>query len=306
MTRFGRFFLTLATLSVFTSACKPSEPVKSIDPTKIDLKASDNSGTPSGGLRIAVGGMITPKEGFAYYREFLDYIARKAGTPVHYVDAENYNDLNHKLQRGELDAGFVCSGPYVDGKQEFGLELLAAPRAYGKTVYYAYIIVPATSPAKALDDLKGKTFTFTDPLSNTGKLVPEYILSKRGTSSEAYFTRTVFSGSHDKSITAVAEGLIDGASVDSLIWDYTAKTKPLLTAKTRIIMKSEPYAIPPFVVRPGLEPAQKEKLKRILLNAHSDPEGKAILEKMMIERFETIDDKAYDSIREMKRLTGNK
>jgi len=60
------------------------------------------------------------------------------------------------------------------------------------------------------------------------------------------------------------------------------------------------------VVRPGLEPAQKEKLKRILLNAHSDPEGKAILEKMMIERFETIDDKAYDSIREMKRLTGKK
>ncbi len=306
MNRFGRFLLILATLSVITSACKPSEPVKSIDPNKTDPKTSGSAGTPSGGLRIAVGGMITPKEGFAYYREFLDYIARKAGTPVHYVDAENYNDLNHKLKRGELDAGFVCSGPYVDGKQEFGLELLAAPRAYGKTVYYAYIIVPAASPAKTLDDLKGKNFAFTDPLSNTGKLVPEYILSRKGTTSDVYFGKILFSGSHDKSITAVADGLVDGASVDSLIWDYTAKTKPQLTAKTRIIMKSEPYAIPPFVVRPGLEPSQKEKLKLILLNAHSDTEGRVILEKMMIERFESINDKAYDSIREMKRQTGKK
>ena len=300
----SRLFFLVAVLIALVTACKPTEPTIKIDDTKIELKKTDRTLSQTSGLHIAFGDMITPKAGYAYY--LLDYISRKAGEPVHNVDVENYNDLNQKLKRGELDAAFVCSGPYVDGKHDFGLELLAAPRVNGKTVYFAYIIVPIGSKSKTFDDLKGKRFAFTDPLSNTGKLVPEYILSRKGTTAEKFFGKIVFSGSHDKSITAVATGLVDGASVDSLIWDFTTRTKPHLTGNTRIIMKSGPYPIPPFVVRPSLEPARKEKLREILLNAHTDPEGKAILDKMMIERFVAIDDKAYDSIREMKRLTGKK
>lgn len=256
------------------------------------------------GLRIAVGGMITPREGFAYYRNFLDYISREIGQQVQYIDAISYSELNQKLEQGEVDASFVCSGAYVDGKKKFGLELLAAPQAYGRTVYYSYIIVPKDSSVKNLDDLKGKRFAFTDPLSNTGTLVPRHLLHRKGTSPEQFFSKTSYSGSHDKSISAVAEGVVDGAAVDSLIWDYMKRSKPELTDKTRIIQKSEPYAIPPFVVRPGLPAATKQRLKKILLNAHKDAEGKTIMNHMMIERFRQIDDKAYNSIREMKRQTG--
>jgi phosphonate transport system substrate-binding protein len=53
------------------------------------------------------------------------------------------------------------------------------------------------------------------------------------------------------------------------------------------------------VVRHGLPPALKNRLKQIFLEAHTDEQGKAILEKMMIEKFVPIDDSAYDSIREM-------
>jgi len=298
--------LLLSVLLLTLVACNRKEGQLPVDPAKVEQQKPAVSAAPVGGVRLAVGGMITPREGFAYYREFLDYISRQLGEPVQYVDAENYDDINQKLKRGELDGGFVCSGPYVDGKREFGLELLAAPRAYGKTVYYAYIIVPEKSPARSLDDLKGKSFAFTDPLSNTGRLVPEYMLARKGRKPEQFFRTVVYSGSHDKSISAVSQGLVDGASVDSLIWEYANRTKPEQTAGTRVIQKSEPYAIPPFVVRPGLAPETREKLKEILLGAHKNAEGKAILQKMMIEQFENIDDRAYDSIREMKRITGKK
>ncbi len=298
--------LLLPVLLLTLVACNRKESQLPVDPAKVEQQKPAVSASPVGGVRLAVGGMITPREGFAYYREFLDYISRQLGEPVQYVDAENYDDINQKLKRGELDGGFVCSGPYVDGKREFGLELLAAPRAYGKTVYYAYIIVPEKSPARSLDDLKGKSFAFTDPLSNTGRLVPEYMLARKGRKPEQFFSAVVYSGSHDKSISAVSQGLVDGASVDSLIWEYANRTKPEQTAGTRVIQKSEPYAIPPFVVRPGLAPETRNKLKEILLGAHNNAEGKAILQKMMIEQFENIDDRAYDSIREMKRITGKK
>jgi ABC-type phosphate/phosphonate transport system substrate-binding protein len=41
--------------------------------------------------------------------------------------------------------------------------------------------------------------------------------------------------------------------------------------------------------------------RAIMLNAHTQPQGKKILDKMMIEQFVPISDSAYDSIREMNR-----
>lgn len=292
-------FLASALLISLTFGCTSQDPPLQIDTSKTEtvkqLKTQQGEK-----IRIALGGMITPKEGLAYYREFLDYLGNKIGRPVEYVDAEDYAEINRKLEVGELEAAFVCSGPYVDGKKKFGLEFIAAPTAYGKEVYYSYFIVPTNSPVKTLDDLRGKSFAFTDPLSNTGKLVPEFTLAKKGERPEHFFGTTSYSGSHDNSIKAVSAGLVDGAAVDSLIWEYLNRKHPEQTVKTRIIYKSEPYAPPPFVVRPDLDPAIKEKLRDVMLNAHKSPEGKALLDKMMIDRFGPIDDTAYDSVRNIK------
>jgi len=95
-------------------------------------------------------------------------------------------------------------------------------------------------------------------------------------------------------------GIVDGAAVDSLIWEYAVRNNPEYTSKTKIIRKSPPYGIPPFVVRKGLAPGLKESLRDILLNAHNDKTGRNILNKMMIDKFISIDDSAYDSIREMQ------
>lgn len=295
-----RFLITIFTLFIMTLASCTREDSEKIDFSRVETITREKR-EKSDTVRIAVGGMITPKEGFVYYRDFLDFIGNELGRQVEYVDATSYEEINALIESRDVDGAIVCSGPYVRGHAKFGLELLAAPKAYGSTMYYSYIIVPRDSPARGLEDLKGKSFAFTDPLSNTGKLVPEYLLARKGASSKKFFSKTVYSGSHDKSILAVADKLVDGAAVDSLIWEYLNRIKPELTGKTRILLKSAPYAIPPFVVHPSLDPELKEKLRTILLTAHTKPKGKELLAKMMTERFVPIDDSAYDSIREMKK-----
>lgn len=251
-------------------------------------------------IRFAVGGMITPKEGMGYYRDFLRYVGEQVGVEVEYVDREGYAEINKMLKDGQLEAAFVCSGPYVDGRAQFGLELLAAPQAYGATTYHSYIIVPKSSPVSTFAGLRGKRFAFTDPLSNSGTLVPTYMLARSNETPQSYFKETVFTGSHDKSIKAVAQGIVDGAAVDSLIWEYLRETSPEQTAQTRIIERSPPYGIPPLVVPPGLDPVLKEKLRRAVLGAHAEPKGIAILARMKIDRFVEVPDSAYDSVREMQ------
>jgi phosphonate transport system substrate-binding protein len=160
--------------------------------------------------------------------------------------------------------------------------------------------VAKNSAIKNFGDLRGKSFAFTDPLSNTGKLVPTYMLARMNETPDSFFKKYIFTFHHDKSIKAVAQGVVDGASVDSLIWEYLNRTNPEYTSKTRIILKSPPYAIPPVVVPKGLDPALKERLRQIFLNAHNDDKGRELLIKMMIDKFVVIDDSAYDSVREMK------
>ncbi len=258
---------------------------------------------PEKSLRVAVGGMTTPEAGFGYYRRFLDYIGAKIGMRVQLVDRENYAEINEMVRTGNVDVAFVCGGPYVQGHDEFGMELLVAPQAYGDRVYYAYIIVSKASTIREFADLRGKTFAFTDPLSNSGALVPTYMLARMHETPERFFGKVIFTQSHDKSIKAVAQGIVDGAAVDSLIWGYLNKTDPRYTSGTKVIKKSPPYGIPPVVVRKDLDPELKKKLRQIFLTADRDAKGREILKGMMIDRFVPIEDSAYDSIREMKKWT---
>ncbi len=192
----------------------------------------------------------------------------------------------------------------MDGHDQFGLELLVAPQVNGKTEYYSYIIVHIDSPVTTFEGLRDKTFAFTDPQSNTGKLVPTYMLVKMNETPDSFFGKYIYSYAHDKSIKAVGDKKVDGAAVDSLIWEYYNKVRPEITSKTKIILKSSPYGIPPFVVSSGIDPETKNRLRKILLSLHEDEKGKKILKKMMIDKFVLVDDSQYNSIREMTALIG--
>ena len=254
-------------------------------------------------LNICVGSMITPEEGYAYYKRLLDYIGKRLTLKVNFVDTKTYSETNSLLKDKKIDMAFVCGGPYVEGHDEFGLELLCAPEVDGKAVYYSYIIVGKDSGIEKLEGLRGKKFAFADPMSNTGKLIPTYILKEEfGQTPDIFFKEYLYTYDHDKSIKAVAYGIVDGAAVDSLIWDYMDKKGAGFTKQTRIIRVSEPYGIPPVVARPGLELAPK--IKEILLNMHKEQEGLDILNEMFIDKFVEVDDSNYDDIRKAKAFVG--
>lgn len=257
-------------------------------------------------LRIGMGAMITPKEGYFYYNRLKDYLAKRLDMTVTLVDRESYAEINKLLAEGGLDIAFVCSGPYVEGREQFDLELLVMPLVNGKPLYHSYIIVPQDSPARDLADLRGKRFAFTDPKSNSGKLVPTCMLAQQGFSPERFFSSHSYTYGHDKSIFAVAARMVDGAAVDSLIWEYLNRTQPDLTSRTRILHVSEPYGIPPLVNRRGLDHKLRERIQTALLSMHQTPEGHAILAGMMIDRFVPGDDSNYDSIRALRRKIDGK
>ncbi len=296
-TRLGRspIFVLLLAVAIF-AACDADLP-------RIDLTERETSPAPSvklDPLRVGLGAMITPRAGFGYYWELTKYLETRLGRPVELVDRGSYGEVNRLLAVGRVDVAFVCSRPYVLGREEFGLELLVAPVVDGETNYYSLVLVNRDSKIVDLQGLRGGRFAFVDPLSNTGCLAPSHELAGLGETPEGFFGEVHYTHGHDKSIQAVAQGAVDGAAVDSLVWRNLARSQPELAARTRVIRKIGPFGIPPVVTRPGLDPALRERVKEVFLGAHLDTDGMRILDGMGIDRFAEIADSAYDGVRAMR------
>ncbi len=296
-----KVFMVLFTVVFVSSACNGGP-----SPQKVDLSRRAEIPRRNGTikqqevvLRVAIGAMISPMETVKYYGRLAEYIGKKMNRKVELIQRKTYREVNELIRNQEVDMAFVCSGPFVEGRQAFGMEAIAVPLVNGKPYYYAYFIVRKDSGIKSINDLRGRSFAFTDPMSNTGALVPRYILSKMGQTPEHFFGKVIYTYSHDNSIFAVARGIVDGASVDSLIYDYYKKYRPELVSNTRVIYRSEPYGIPPVVVPPGTPGVIKMKLRETLLGMHKDPEGKKILRALNIDRFVEPEEGIYNSVARM-------
>jgi len=289
-----------AAILVFAYGCGDDSDTRVVDFSKtVAVEQSGDRSAVNLSLRVAVAAMISPKETFVYHRQVLDYIGRRLDRDIELIQRKTYGEIDKLFGMDQIDLAFICSGPYATGKEKYGFELLATPEVLGSHFYRSYLIVNKDSPFQRLEDLRGRVFAFTDPDSNTGRLVPVYWLAQMQERPKTFFSETIKTYGHDNSILAVAWGLVDGAAVDGLIWEYYKHKNSTFTSKTRIIKKSEPYGIPPLVVRKSLPAELKERIRLLLFSMHQDPEGQRILRELRIDRFVMPQEAWYEPIRQM-------
>jgi phosphonate transport system substrate-binding protein len=267
----------------------------------VDLNDLQPLPTPSNSeavpLRVAIAAVISPKGTLESYSPLLDYLEEKLNRPVELIQRRTYLEVNDLIEHGEVDLAFVCTSAYVQGHDTFGMELLVAPQVDGKTTYNSLLIVPASSDAQSMDDLRGKVFAFTDPISLSGRVYPTSLVQQLGFTPEEFFARTFFTYSHDEAIRAVASGLADGAAVDSLVFQFAVTRDPSLKDKVRVIHASPDFGIPPVVVSPFTRPQIRAELQTLLLQMANDPAAQEALSVIGVERFVLIEDSAYDGVR---------
>jgi len=139
---------------------------------------------------------------------------------------------------------------------------------------------------------------------NTHRPIPAGGCQARPVRAEGHARDDARMGGQGDKFLAVADGLADGAAVDSLVYDFAVSRDPSLGAKTRIIHRSPAFGIPPVVVSPNVRPQLKAELQSLLLSLADDPQGQQALQAIGVERFVVIDDSAYDSARELLKAVG--
>jgi len=250
-------------------------------------------------LRVIVSSMISPKETRIYYQDLFTYMSNNLDYDIEFLQRKTYKEVNDLLINNKVDLAIICSGAYIDASVKDNIEILTVPVVDGKPFYQSFIIVNKDSKLEKFTDLKNKKFAFTDPISNTGTLYAKWLVKNMGENVDNYFSKTIYTYAHDISMQLVSKGIVDGASIDGLIFNYIKKHEPERIKNLKIIKKSELFGIPPVVIPNNLDYQLKSKLQKMFLNIHKDSLGKSILNKISIDKFIIGKDINYNNIRIM-------
>lgn len=254
-------------------------------------------------LRVSVAGMESPSETYLGYSRLFGEVAGRLDAGVEFLQRRTYAEVNELLLAGELDAALLCTGGYLElVRRDAGVvELLAIPVVGGADTYQSLIIVPAGSAARSLDDLVGRRFAFTDELSLTGRAWVVHALRQKGLTAEGYFRELTYTRSHDRSVAAVARGLVDGAAVHSVVFQHLLEKDPGLLDQVRVIQRSPGFGMTPLVVSTRLPPARRAALREAVLGLGADGPGRALLAPLRITAFEVAPPGLFDSAIEVVR-----
>jgi phosphonate transport system substrate-binding protein len=250
-------------------------------------------------FRLAVSSVISPVETVKGYRPLIKYLEDKLGRRIELVQRTTYKEVNDLVETGEIDLAFICTLSYVEAEKNFGAKLVAAPQVQGSAYYRSLVIVREDSNINTIADLQNKKFAFTDPMSFSGRAAMIGELATIGRSPEDMFSSIIYTYSHDNSLRAVADGVVDAACIDSLVFDLTAELYPEITNKIRIIHTSPFVGNPPVILGADTSEEEFNMIRKILLNMHNEEAGRRALETLMYDKFLMPDNDSYNYIRSL-------
>jgi phosphonate transport system substrate-binding protein len=233
-------------------------------------------------------------------RQVLDSLQQQLGMPVKPFVATDYNGVIEALRSRKLDVAYLGPFSYVLANQIADVEAfaVAVTKKTGQSSYKSVIIARKESGLAKTADLKGRTFAFVDPTSASGHLFPKAGLLQAGYDPETFFSRVIFSGSHDASILAVVNKKVDAAAVADRILASAIAKGQVKADELEIVWSSNPIPESPMVWRKDLDPALKAKIAKALANVKDLPWG----DQGVLNGFQPTNDAAYNVVRDTAKV----
>jgi len=238
---------------------------------------------------------------YALYEFIAHHAGRRLGLPTELAVGSSYAELSGPA----VDVAFVCGLPYVELARggEAPLEPLAAPvlrgeRFGGRAVYFSDVIVHRASRRRSFADLRGCSWAYNEPHSQSGYGITRYHLVRRG-ETNGYFGRVVEAGWHERALRLVADNAVDATAIDCHVLAVALRAEPELAARVRVIDTLGPSTIQPVVASRRLPQRLRADLRAFLLELAGDPVARPHLDRALVQGFEAVDDASYDDIRAM-------
>ncbi len=255
-------------------------------------------------LRVSAIPDESPTELLRKFEPLGRYLEQRIGRPVKFTPVTDYAATVEGLAAGKLDLVWYGGFTFVQARKRTGNAIPLVQREEDAR-FHSKFIVPASSKAKTLQDLKGASFAFGSVSSTSGHLMPRYFLLQNGVDPDQDFGKVAYSGAHDVTAKWVEAGKVDAGALNESIWQRLLDEKKLDPSKVRVLWTTPEYFDYNWTVRGDLDPALIEKLRAAFLALDpADPEQRKILDLQRAKKFIPTTPENYRAIEQAARSAG--
>lgn len=244
------------------------------------------------------------------YKPVIDKLEAATGKPVQFFMPTSYASVVEGMVGEFVNVAVLGPSSYVtanrlDPKIEVFATYAKRPGTFQAEGpgYQAVLVSRSDSSFDSIASLEGALVGLTDPGSTSGELLPRVVFTKEigGVPLEEYFSKTVYTGSHELSAVAVAEGKVDAAFIATHRLDNVVNKGDVKAEDFQIIWSSSFVPQDPFVYRTDLCQDLRDKISSAFLSlSMDDPDSKEFLDNVKANKFVSMTSEDYDLIRDLQ------
>jgi len=211
--------------------------------------------------------------------------------------ATSYAAVIEAMGAGKAHVAWLPTLSYILAHERYGVEPILMVGRFGSTSYASQIIARADSGIESLEDLAGKSFCRSDPLSTSSWVVPVVMLTAAGVG-EGDLGKIADANSHDGVVTAVYNGDCDAGATWVDARGQVEEEYPDVKDVVTVVTTSADIPNDNVSVLPSLPEDIVSALRDALVAIVGTDEGLEALGTLYgVETLEPADDTMYDEFR---------
>ncbi len=242
------------------------------------------------------------------YEPIKEYLEARLGRPVNFKLLDSYQLIFSELLERRVDGAFFGSMNGTIAQIRGGVEILARPVDLNGVSTYSGLIFTSEGSGVTADPAtwRGKRIALVNKVTTAGYLYPLDLLRRTGFAGkpEGYFSKVIFTGSHDAAILAVFNGEADVGACKNTVYDEFVRLHPEVARALTVLEESPHVPQNGLGVRADLPAELREQLREALVDMERSEEGKRALRRFQAQRFIPTTLADYEPVVAMARSAG--
>jgi phosphonate transport system substrate-binding protein len=241
---------------------------------------------------FAIHPLHNPTRLFEVYGPLIEYLNRNIhipGVTFRLEASRNYEAFEEKLYARKFD--FALPNPYQT-LMSLGHGYHVIAKMGDDYKFTGVILVRRDSGIKKVSDLKGKKVSYPAKTALAATMMPQYFLHTHGLDVNRDI-ENLYVGSQESSIMNVYLGNVAAGATWPLPWEAFQKEHPGQARELEVKWETKPLINNGVVARDDVPAELAQRVAQLLNRLHETAEGRAILARMPLSRFELADDRRY-------------
>ncbi len=244
---------------------------------------------------VGIHPLHNPQRLLEVYGPIVDHMnAHIPGAHFKLEASRNYTEFDKKLYAGHFD--FAMPNPY-----QSILSLKHGYRIFGKMAddedFRGIILIRKDSGIHEVVDLKGKAVSYPGKTALAATFMPQYYLHTHGIDVNRDIENR-YVGSQESSIENVLRGHVAAGATWPVPWKTYMREHPELAQQLTVKWQTESLQNNGWVVRQDVPTRIADVFSQQLFRLHETAQGRAMLQRVPVSRFEPATDETYLPVRE--------